>query len=266
MTSIISVINQKGGVGKTTTAHALSVQLAKKYRVLLVDADQQANLSFACGIDEKEASSGNLYTLFLAEIQSKPLDLENCIYNVMPNLCILPSSIELATLEMQLTSAMRREFILAEILESVCNHYDYDYIIIDSPPSLGIVNINVLATSEYVLIPVNIGIFSLVGINLLMDSILRVRKRINPKLKIAGILLTMVSSNTKIFTFVKNTLHKQFNGKIKIFDSIIPSGVKTAEASLYHMDITSYAPKGKVAEAYGEFSKEFIRTIESEGK
>ncbi len=253
MGKIISVANQKGGVGKTTTSVNLSTILAKKgKRVLLIDADPQGNATSGLGL-EKE----NEFSTY--DILVNDATMGETIQNTrIKNLQICPSNINLAGAEVELVSMMSREQRLKEKLEEVVN--DYDYILIDCPPSLGLITLNAFTASNSVLIPVQCEYFALEGLGQLLNTINLVQKHLNKNIQIEGALLTMYDIRTNLSNQVVREVKKYFNNKV--YKTVIPRNVRLSEAPSYGMPITEYDIKSKGAKSYIKFAKEFLKINE----
>lgn len=250
MSITIVIANQKGGVGKTTTAVNLAACLAERgMRVLLVDEDPQGNATSGLGIDKRELD-GTVYEVIVHELNVK----EAIISTGMENLDILPSSIDLAGAEIELVSVIGRERRLRDALEAVSD--EYDYIIIDSPPSLGLITINALAASDQVLVPIQCEFYALEGLSQLVKTITLVKKHINPKLKIEGVVLTMFDARTNLSTQVVEEVMKFFPEKVH--KVIIPRNVRLGEAPSHGLPITKYDPKCLGSTAYKELTEEIL--------
>ena len=260
MGKIISVANQKGGVGKTTTTVNLSTILAKKgKKVLLIDADPQGNASSGVGIDREEIE----VSVYDALINDVPIDDIVKKTNIK-NLNICPSNINLAGAEVELVSMMSREHRLKEKLDEVKDNYDF--IIIDCPPSLGLITLNAFTASDSVLIPVQCEYYALEGLGQLLNTISLVKKHLNKDIEIEGALLTMYDIRTNLSNQVVKEVKKYFNDKV--YKNVIPRNVKLSEAPSYGMPISIYDPRSKGAKSYEKFVKEFIKNneVELEGK
>lgn len=257
MGKVISVANQKGGVGKTTTTVNLSAALAKRgKKVLLIDADPQGNASSAVGIDKD--SEYSLYDVLINEE-----DFEKVIVSTKTkNLKVCPSNISLAGAEVELVSMMSREQRLKEQLLKIKDKFDY--IFIDCPPSLGLVTLNSFTASDSVLIPVQCEYFALEGLGQLMNTINLVKKHLNKEIKIEGAVLTMYDIRTNLANQVVKEVKKYFQDKV--YKQVIPRNVKLSEAPSYGMPIVEYDARSKGAKAYDKLAKEFLKKNEEEAK
>jgi chromosome partitioning protein len=241
---VLAIANQKGGVGKTTTTINLGAALAELGRkILLIDLDPQAALSVGFGINSYELEE----TIYNALVESDRISLQSVIhYGIRPNLDVVPSNIDLAAAEMELVAAIGREYILKEILEPVRERYDY--ILIDCPPSLSLLTINALAASDSVLIPLQCEYLALRGMRMLMEVIEKAQKKLNPSLKILGILGTMYNARTIHAREVMEEVRSIFGDKV--FDVVIRTSIKFAEAPVVHKPILEYADTHPGAVAY----------------
>ncbi|CAK7052074.1 ParA family protein [Tissierella carlieri] len=260
MSKITAIVNQKGGVGKTTTALNLSYALSEEEKkVLLIDFDPQASLTVALG--HNGDSTINIQTLMAAEIEENEFK-GDYIINIKENLDLIPGTLDLAGIEVSLVNVMSREMILKQVIEKI--EANYDYIIIDCSPSLGMLTINALTACNSVIIPVTPEYLSAKGLGLLINNINKIKKRINPNIEIDGVLITMLNQRTKLSKEMLKALNEtiefvkdKFNLEMKIFESKIPISVKTGEAILNKKSVIEYDPKNKVSEAYQYFAWEW---------
>ena len=255
---IISIANQKGGVGKTTTSVNLSTLLAKRgKKVLLIDADPQGNATSGVGMDKNVELS--VYDMLISdEVESKDIIQKTEI----KNLYICPSNINLAGAEVELVSMMSREYRMKEKLEQIKS--EFDYIIIDCPPSLGLITLNSYTASNSVLIPVQCEYYALEGLGQLINTINLVKKHLNTELEIEGALLTMYDIRTNLSNQVVKEVNKYFENKV--YKTVIPRNVKLSEAPSYGMPISIYDPRSKGAKSYDKFVKEFLKNNENNSK
>lgn len=254
----IAIVNQKGGVGKTTSTVNLGVGLAQAgNRVLLVDDDPQHSLTISLGIrNADDELDTTLATAMQAEIRDEPVPWEEGIIHSGEGVDLLPANIELSGVEMSLFNAMSREQVLKSVLSRVKENYDY--ILIDCMPSLGLMSVNALAAADSVIIPSAPDFLSTKGLNLLIRTISRVRRQINPKLKIDGILFTMVDSRTNEAKEIIASLRAHYGEKIRVFGAEIPFSVRAAETSGRGKSIYAHDKNGKVAAAYHALTKEVL--------
>ena len=257
MGKVISVANQKGGVGKTTTTVNLGTILAKKgKKVLLIDADPQGNASSGLGV-EKEVENST-YDILVNETEMS----EAVQTTIIKNLYVCPSNMSLAGAEVELVSMMSREQRLKEKLEPVKDIFDY--ILIDCPPSLGLITLNAFTASDSVLIPVQCEYFALEGLGQLINTVNLVKRHLNKNIEIEGALLTMYDIRTNLSNQVVKEVKKYFNDKV--YKTVIPRNVRLSEAPSYGMPITEYDPKSKGAKSYEKFTREFLKINDEEKK
>ena len=250
MGKIISVANQKGGVGKTTTTVNLSTILAKKgKKVLLIDTDPQGNATSGLGVSKDVELS--VYDILIGDTEFDETLQETAV----KNLKVCPSNISLAGAEVQLVSMMSREQRLKTKLDKIKDQYDY--ILIDCPPSLGLVTLNAFTASDSVLIPVQCEYFALEGLGQLLNTVNLVKKHLNKNLEIEGALLTMYDARTNLSNQVVKKKKKYFEDKV--YKTVIPRNVRLSEAPSYGMPITVYDPRSKGAKAYEKFAKELLK-------
>ena len=259
MGRVIAVANQKGGVAKTTTVVNLGIGLAREgKRVLLVDTDPQGSLTASLGYVEPDDLGTTLATIMLAVINEEEIKPEDGILHHEENIDIMPGNIELSALEVVMGNVMSRELILKDYIDMM--REQYDYIMIDCMPSLGMMTINALVASDSVLIPVQAAYLPVKGLQQLMKTILMVKKRLNRGLKIQGILLTMVDYRTNYAKDIAAKLHETYGSRITIFNNSIPMSVKAAETSAEGVSIYSHCPKSKVTEAYRNLTQEVLNS------
>ncbi|MGN0294319.1 MAG: ParA family protein [Lachnospiraceae bacterium] len=261
----MAVVNQKGGTGKTTTCENLGIGLAREgKKVLLVDTDPQASLTISMGNPRPDELDVTLSDLMKKVMEEEPIEPGEGILSHGEGVDLLPANIELSGLEVSLVNSMSRETILKQYLDSVKDRYDY--VLLDCMPSLGMLTINALAASNEVLIPVQAQYLSAKGLEQLLQTIRKVRRQINPRLKIEGILLTMVDSRTNYAKEISALIRDTYGRKIKVFETDIPHSVRAAEISAEGKSIFLHDPKGKVADAYRALTKEVLENAEKRRK
>jgi chromosome partitioning protein len=251
MTHLYALVNQKGGVGKTTTAINLSAYLAQLgQRVLLVDLDPQANATSCLGIDKRKVERG-IYEVLMDDTAPA----EALLFNPKLKITLLPSAPELSGAEVELVNEIGRELRLKQRLSLISK--DYDYVLIDCPPSLSLLTVNALAAAEAVLVPVQCEYLALEGLGQLAQTISRVRSALNPSLTIRGLVMTMFDARTGLSAQVVDEVRKHFPGKV--FKSVIPRTVRLAEAPSHGIPISAYAPSSTGAQAYHALSEELLK-------
>ena len=253
MGRIISIANQKGGVGKSTTAINLSAALAEKgKRVLVVDSDPQGNTTSGLGID-KNSMENTIYDVYLGNDT-----VSKCIVKTeYENLELLPSNVNFAAAEIELIGVEKKEFILKNEIDYVKG--SYDYIIIDCPPSLSLLTVNALAAADTVLVPVQCEYYALEGLSQLIHTINLVKERLNPEREMEGVVFTMYDTRTNLSARVVENVKE--NLEERVFDTLIPRNIRLAEAPSYGQPITAYEPKSAGAESYRKLADEIIRNV-----
>ena len=263
--TVLAVVNQKGGTGKTTTCENLGVGLAQEgKKVLLVDVDPQGSLTISLGYPRPDDLDSTLSELMAKVMQETPLSPGEGILHHEEGVDLIPANISLSGIEVSLVNAMSRETILKQLMEPLKRQYDF--ILLDCMPSLGMLTVNALAAADNVLIPVQAQYLSAKGLEQLLQTVNKVRRQINPKLRIEGILLTMVDGRTNYAKDISNLIRETYGSKIKVFGTDIPHSVRAAEISAEGKSIFRHAPKGKVASAYRTLTKEVVQDAEKRRK
>ena len=257
MATITAICNQKGGVGKTVTAVNLGIGLAREgKRVLLVDMDAQGSLTASLGYKRPDQMEDTLAEILGRVIADEPLSPGEGIIHQAEGVDLLPANIELSGLEVTLVNTMSRETILRDYLNNVRDQYDV--ILLDCCPSLGMLTINALAAADDVLVPMQAHYLSLKGFEQLIRTISNVKRKINPKLDIAGILITMADMRTNYSRDIVELLRSAYGESVRIFESIIPLSIRAAETSAEGKSIYLHDPAGKVSAAYAAFTQEVV--------
>jgi chromosome partitioning protein len=252
---VVTVANQKGGVGKTTTVVNLGAYLAEAgRRVLVVDVDPQANATTGLGISVAEGVPST-YEVLLGEVPAK----EALLATAVENLHLLPASVDLAGAEVELVARERREFRLREVLAEVVPRYDY--LLLDTPPSLGLLTVNALVAGDYLLVPIQCEYYALEGVSQLLRTVERVRERLNPGLLLLGVVLTMFDGRTNLSIQVSDEVKRVFRDKV--FRSVIPRSVRLSEAPSHGRPISRYDRGSRGAEGYRELAREVVERAEA---
>lgn len=263
--TVIAVVNQKGGTAKTTTVENLGIGLAREgKKVLLVDTDPQGSLTISLGYPKPDELDVTLYDLLNSTINEADIPYREGVLHQPEGIDLIPANISLAGLEVALVNTMNRERILKQFLEPIKGNYDY--VLLDCMPSLGMLTVNALAASDAALVPVQANYLSAKGLEQLLQTISKVKRQINPKLRIEGILLTMVDGRTNYGREISSLIRDTYGGHIKIFSSEIPRSVRAAEISAEGKSIFLHDPKGKVADAYQNLTKEVLKNVEKRRK
>lgn len=255
----IAIANQKGGVGKTTTAFSLGVALAKEgKKVLLVDTDPQGDLTTYMGFYDQENIPVTISTLFDRTMNDEDVNAEEAILHHKEGIDLIPSNLNLSMTESDLLNAMCRENVMRNSLKDIKE--SYDFVIIDCMPSLSMLTTNALSTADEVIIPVQSQYLSAKGMGNLLKTISKVKKQINRDLKVGGILLTLVDKRTNLPKTIKNELEENYGNIVKIYDTQIPIAIKTAESTSKGKSIFAYDKNSSVATAYSQFAKEVLES------
>lgn len=263
--TVMAIVNQKGGTAKTTTCENLGIGLANEgKKVLLIDMDPQGSLTIALGCPQPDKLTSTISGLMEKILQDEPVETGEGILHHEEGIDFVPGNIELSGLEVGLVNAMSRESVLKQYLKIVRNQYDY--ILIDCMSSLGMLTINALAAADNIVIPVQAQYLSAKGLEQLLQTVGKVRRQINPKLRIEGILLTMVDNRTTYAREISSLVRGTYGGKIKVYQTEIPRSVRAEEISAEGVSIFRHDPKGKVAVAYREFTREVLKNAEKKRK
>lgn len=259
--TVISVANQKGGTAKTTTCENLGIGLAAEGKdVLLVDVDPQGSLTIALGNQMPDELEPTLSDMMERIIRDEPILPCEGVLEHPEGVDLMPVNIALSDLEASLVNVMSRETILKQYLDTLKDRYDY--ILLDGSPSLGMLTINMLAASDSVIVPVQVQYLSAKGLEQLLSTVGKVKRQINPKLRIEGVLLTMVDGRTNYAKEISELIRETYGKKIRVYDTEIPRSIRAAEISAEGKSIYMHDPKGKVADAYRALTKEVLRDAE----
>ena len=263
--TVIAVVNQKGGTAKTTTVENLGIGLARQgKKVLLLDTDPQGSLTISLGYPRPDELDITLFDLLNKTINEAAVNAGEGILHQPEGIDLIPANISLAGLEVALVNTMNRERVLKQFLDQIKGNYDY--VLLDCMPSLGMLTVNALAAADAALVPVQANYLSAKGLEQLLQTINKVKRQINPKLRIEGILLTMVDGRTNYGKEISSLIRDTYGGHIKIFTAEIPRSVRAAEISAEGKSIFLHDPKGKVAESYQDLTKEVLRNAEKRRK
>ena len=263
MCRVIAIANQKGGVGKTTTCVNLGIGLARAgKRVLLIEADAQGSMAASLGVQEPDELEVTLANIMEKVINDEELEPREGMIRHEEGIDFIPANIELAGVETALVNVMSREMILRQYLAD--RKKDYDYILIDCMPSLGMLTINALVAADSVIVPVQAHYLPLKGMTQLMKTIGKVQRQLNPNLKIDGVLLTLADMRTKLARTTEDSLRENYGKHIRIFKTVIPVAITAAESSAAGQSIYEYDKNGTVAKAYAEFTREVIQCGEKQ--
>ena len=257
MCKVIAIANQKGGVGKTTTTSSLGIGLAKQgKKVLVIDADAQGSLTASLGFTEPDKLEVTLANVLEKVINDEGMEAGYGILKHEEGIDLMPGNIELSGLEVSLVNVMSREIMMRSYVDMVKDRYDY--ILIDCMPSLGMITINAFACADSILIPVQAAYLPVKGLEQLIKTVGKVKRQINPRLEIEGILLTMVDNRTNYAKDITSLLIEAYGSKVRIFENSIPMSVRAAETSAEGVSIYRHDPKGRVAGAYQSLTEEVL--------
>ena len=259
--TVIALVNQKGGTGKTQSTENLGIGLANEgKKVLLVDMDPQGSLTISLGHPRADELPVTVADIMAKVLQEQQIEPGEGIIHHPEGVDLMPANISLSGMEVSLVNVMSREKVLKDYIDSV--KQNYDYVLIDCMPSLGMLTVNALAAADKLVIPVQAQYLSAKGLEQLLQTVNKVRRQINPKLKIDGILLTMVDNRTNYAKDISNLIRDTYGSKLKVYSTEIPHSVRAAEISAEGKSIFAHDPKGKVAEAYKKLTKEVLKNEE----
>ena len=259
--TVIALVNQKGGTGKTQSTENLGIGLANEgKKVLLVDMDPQGSLTISLGHPRADELPVTVADIMAKVLQEQPIEPGEGILHHPEGVDLMPANISLSGMEVSLVNVMSREKVLKDYIDSV--KQNYDYVLIDCMPSLGMLTVNALAAADKLVIPVQAQYLSAKGLEQLLQTVNKVRRQINPKLKIDGILLTMVDNRTNYAKDISNLIRDTYGSKLKVYSAEIPHSVRAAEISAEGKSIFAHDSKGKVAEAYKKLTKEVLKNEE----
>lgn len=254
---IYAICNQKGGVGKTTSAQSLAIGLAQKgNRTLAIDLDPQGSLSILLGVNNPDELETTVTTMLEYIDQGEDFDPHLGILHHHENIDFLPANIELGGMERSLANSISREHLLAKYIKMLED--DYDSVVIDCSPSLGLITLNALTCATQVVIPVHAQFLSIKGMEQLLSTITQVKRKVNRNLQISGILITMVHKQTKYSREIIPIIREQYGNAVRVFQSVVPQSTRVIETSSKGQSIFQYEPEGKVAMAYQEFVTELV--------